>query len=127
MIRYFGIAFLLIVILSGCTRKSWSKSAIVEGYDCEWNSNNTYALCTLTRENEKGGLPITSYQVVSKEHEVVTSGTIGLGHIKWLNDDVVEIFETPGMIPNDFSPDDVARVYIISEGEYDSKLNYQKR
>ena len=96
---------------------------------CEENSSATYELCqsVLSNEKRKVGIMSISYFLLKKEgNDTILRGSIDSGYIKWINEDVIEIFQFPGNISTEFSKNDLIEVYLIAQNKKISKTEYLK-
>ena len=94
-------------------------------FDCEWNGSHTYQLCLTQSEEEKFPKPIT-YEIFDKGGNLINNGTIRSGYVKWIADTDIELFETPGIMPQEMERDDFVRIYQIRSGTFMAKKAYLK-
>jgi hypothetical protein len=95
---------------------------------CEDNSSATHSLCQELVENDKKINTQLNYILLRKsDGDTILRGSITSGSVKWLNEEAIEIFQTPGNISTELTQDDIIDIYIISENKKISKSEYLKR
>ncbi len=108
-----------------CQSPQKINTGLAEAFDCEWNESHTHQLCLTQSEEEKFPKPIT-YEIFDKGGTLLRNGEIRSGYVKWISDTAIELFETPGIIPEGMEREDLARVYQIRTRTFISKKEYLK-
>lgn len=115
------------LIIVGCNNRFVNSEAYASYY-CEKNDAATVMLCTKKQEGtSKKSMGFIEYVLVNKAGEELKRGTITNGEIKWLNDRMIEIYETPGNISTELTRDDIAKVYDIESGTFMPKNEWMKK
>lgn len=113
------------LILVCCQSPQKINTGLAEAFDCEWNESHTYQLCLTQSEEKKFPKPIT-YEIFDKGGNLVENGEIRSGYVKWIADTDIELFETPGMMPQGMEREDFVRIYQIRNRQFISKKDYLK-
>lgn len=113
----------LTLTLLYCQSPQKINTGLAERFECEWNESRTFQLCLTQSEEEKFPKPIT-YEIFDKGGNLIRNGKIRSGYVKWIADTDVELFETPGMIPEGMDREDLVRVYQIRSNKFLSKKEY---
>ena len=108
-----------------CQSPQKINTGLAEAFECEWNNSRTYQLCLTQSEEEKFPKPIT-YEIFDKGGNLIRNGKIRSGYVKWIADSDIELFETPGMLPEGMEREDLVRIYLIRSGKFISKKEYLK-
>lgn len=117
-----------LLLTVSCANKSSSVGTAMpneDGFECSFNAERSYKLCLKSSKigkSESEGIGYMVYDIAGAN--VVLEGSISQGHVKWLNDDAVEIYEIPGMVSTELSKDDVKRIFVISQNVTMSKSQY---
>lgn len=113
----------LTLTIIGCQSPQKINTGLSEGFNCTWNESRTYQLCLTQSSEDKFPKPIT-YEIFDKGGNLIRNGKIRSGYVKWIADTDVELFETPGMIPQGMEREDLVRIYQIRSKRFLSKKEY---
>lgn len=84
-----------------------------------YNKSQDFALCYKemkgTSQNPSNTLKYFIYDVSNES--IVYESSLDGGYVKWLNDDEVEIFVTPGLMPQNTSKSDFATYFNVRTKE----------
>ena len=108
-----------------CQSPQKINSDLSEAFECTWNESRTFQLCLTQSEKEQFPTPIT-YELFDKGGRLIKNGKIRSGYVKWLSDTAIELFETPGILPEGIEREDLVKVYQISNGQFISMKEYLK-
>lgn len=114
------IVFAFVVVAISC-KQGPSKSF---GDNCEPNATSTYFLCLETQDDPKAKERSVQYRLLKKDGEPIVDGVVTNGRVSWLDDNTIEIFETPGMIPTQLTKEDLIKVYSIRTKSFMTKRQY---
>jgi len=113
----------LILLIGACQSPQKLSSGLEESFTCEWNKSRTFQLCLTQAGKEAFPRPIT-YEIFDKGGNLIRNGRIRSGYVKWIGDTDLELFETPGIIPEGMTKEDLIRIYRIRSRKFMSKTEY---
>lgn len=116
---YFG----WILIVFSCQSPQRISSSLEENFSCEWNQPRTFQLC-ITESNEGAFPKPITYEIFDKGGNLIRNGKLRSGYVKWAGDTDIELFETPGMMPEGMTKDDLVRIFQIRTGKFITKKDY---
>lgn len=127
MIRLFSMLLLITGILA-CNKKvaSQQPAALNESENCKWNESKTFQLCVSKEESSKGP-NLISFTVYDVDGTLVYSNSISSGYVRWLDNNAVEYFQTPGIMPTTMTKEDFVKVYLIDENLSVYKKEYKNQ
>lgn len=111
------------MLLMACQGSQRISSGLEENFTCEWNNSETFQLCLTQASKDAFPRPIT-YEIFDKGGNLIRNGRIRSGYVKWISDMDLELFETPGIIPQGMTKDDLIRVYRLRSRTFMSKTEY---
>ena len=113
----------LTLTLFYCQSPQKINTGLAERFDCEWNESRTFQLCITLADQDQLPKPIT-YEIFDKGGNLIRNGKIRSGYVKWIADTDIELFETPGMLPEGMEREDLVRVFQIRNRRFLSKKEY---
>ncbi len=119
LIQQIGITLIVVA----CQSPQKLSSGLEESFTCEWNESHTFQLCLTQPGKKEFPRPIT-YEIFDKGGNLIRNGKIRTGYVKWIADTDLELFETPGMIPDGMTEEDLIRIYRIRSNAFMSKKEY---
>ncbi len=113
----------IVALIASCQSPQKISGGLEETFSCEWNVSHTFQLCLTQPGKDQFPRPIT-YEIFDKGGNLIRNGRIRSGYVQWIDDTDLELFETPGMIPEGMTKDDLVRIYRIRSREFMSKTEY---
>lgn len=90
-----------------------AKEKFSENYVMEFNSSKSYMLCFKNVDHKMKNSFASAYFIYDLKNDVVLfEETIGVGSVKWLNDNQVEISPVPGIVKGGEKEEDMKVSYI---------------
>lgn len=108
-----------------CQSPQKLSTGLAEAFQCEWNDSHTHQLCLTQSEEEQFPKPIT-YEIFDKGGNMIKNGKIRSGYVKWITDTDIELFETPGILPEGMEREDLVRIFQIRTKKFISKKEFLK-
>lgn len=73
----------------------------------DYNRDHSFALVQEKFSVVQDGEYTSSFLIIRmSDNKIIKEGKVVHGYIKWINDDIIEIFEMPGVIKDDQEEDD---------------------
>jgi hypothetical protein len=106
--RFTVYSLLLIVLLSSCraTGQDASQPSLEQialeklGADTHttYNTQKNFALCQQAQDPKDIGKAVRFFVVRLNDMVIVEEGSFTRGHVKWINDNTIEVFSLPGKV-----------------------------
>lgn len=133
--KFNSLIFSLVICIS-CKSQSSSNRGIdstvlnmyaAKGFDCEYNQTKDHLLCSRKIEQRKRRYFKEYLLVLQASGDTLISGALGeAGSISWLDNDAIQMFDPPGMIPKELDKEDLIKVYNVVTNEYSTKKVYMR-
>jgi hypothetical protein len=93
------------------------QSKIGEDFSCEDNSDDTFSICTSDVKGA-GGITGKHFVVVDLVNDkIIFEERLESGYVKWFDNQYVEFFQTPGIMPAGKTRDDFAMLFDTKSGK----------
>lgn len=118
---------LILIAVFSCSKKANTQTSqkVYNDMLCEGQGKEGYFLCKEKPESKSGSIG-TKFTILDADNKEVHSGFVDSGHVMWLDDNAIEIFQIPGMMPKGLKREDLIKVYILDKDSMVTKTEYLK-